>query len=73
MVQLNIGDIRVGYKFLAKDDDDGKWYLSEIVEVFSDRFIARDISDSDWDGIEWEILNDEITDTTRYRTCKKIN
>jgi hypothetical protein len=68
MKQLNIGDIKVGYRFMAHDNDDGKWYLSEITEVFTDRFIAEDISNGEWGGTEWEIPNEDITDITLYKS-----
>lgn len=69
MAQLNIGDIKVGYRFKTLDVDDYKWYLTEIIEVKSNEFKVKDIdSRSIWQGMEWEITNEEITDTTLYKS-----
>jgi len=70
MARLSIGDIRVGFKFKAKDvDETGNWFLTEIINVRQDDFTVREIDPrSDSRGLEYEIPNDEFSDITLYKS-----
>ena len=70
MKEIDIKDVKLGFKFLAKDcDETGKWFVNEIIKISDDKFWAKETDpNSAWQGLEYDFPKEEISDTEQFRT-----
>jgi hypothetical protein len=68
-MKINIEDIKVGYRLLALDREDYKWYKAEVSMIEESVITLTDVDPiSVWQGMIWTTNTDEIQDSTLYKT-----
>jgi hypothetical protein len=67
-MKINIEDIKVGYRLLAFDLEDYKWYKAEVNQIEGQIITLTDIDPkSPWQGMIWETNPNDIQDVTLYK------
>ena len=69
MKALDIGTLKVGDVILSFDQDDAKWYKSEVTKIDcdSEKVHFKDINNENWGEIEWDDDWIIINDTSHYK------
>lgn len=67
-MKINPEDIKVGYQFKSYDEDDQRWYKTEIKTIVNNKITLVDIDEkSAWQGMEWDTNPTDILDIQLYK------
>ncbi len=65
---MKLTDLTQGNKHKVFDDEDCSWCLCKVKEIKMDKVIMIDVSGGEWDGIEFDISEEELNDSEYFNT-----
>lgn len=68
MAKINIQNVREGFKLKSLDQEDQRWYLTEVIAFNTESVTLKDIDHkSDFQGMVWTDLLMNLEDETQYK------
>jgi hypothetical protein len=68
-MKINKDDVGIGYTFRSYDQDDDKWYLTEIIRMSNNVLTLMDVDPlSAWQGMEWEVSIEDLQDESQHKS-----